>query len=62
MIGTSSFSINRIFSETANQQNAQTDTFQYVSEQFADLRILRYQVPGFDKLTLNTEKTYLLFK
>ncbi len=56
MIGTSSFSINRLFSETDNQKNTQTDTFQYVSEQFADLRILRYQVPGFDKLTLNQKK------
>lgn len=25
--------------------------FQVVSEQFADLRILRYQVPGFEELT-----------
>jgi dipeptidyl-peptidase-3 len=56
MIGTSSFSGNRIFSETANQKTTQTDTFHYVSEQFADLRILRYQVPGFDKLTLNQKK------
>lgn len=28
------------------------DDFSYVSEQFADLRILRYQIPGFDNLTL----------
>jgi dipeptidyl-peptidase-3 len=26
--------------------------FQYVSEQFADLRILRYQIPGFETLNL----------
>ncbi len=34
----------------------QVDTFQYVSEQFADLRILRYQVPGFEKLTFNQKE------
>ena len=30
---------------------AATDTFSYVRDQFADLRILRYQVPGFEELT-----------
>jgi len=38
--------------ETAEQ----TDTFKYFSEQFADLKILRYQVPGFDTLSLNQKK------
>lgn len=38
-----------------------TDTgFRYVTEQFADLRILRYQVPGFDSLDLRT-KTLLYY-
>ncbi len=32
------------------------DDFNYVLEQFADLRILRYQVPGFDELSLNQRK------
>lgn len=27
------------------------DEFEYLSEQFADLKIIRYQIPGFDKLT-----------
>ncbi|MDG1573454.1 dihydrofolate reductase [Robiginitalea sp. M366] len=27
--------------------------FEYVVDQFADVRVLRYQVPGFDQLTLN---------
>jgi len=34
----------------------QPDTFKYFVEQFADLKILRYQVPGFDTLSLNQKK------
>ncbi len=34
----------------------QPDTFKYYVEQFADLKILRYQVPGFDTLSLNQKK------
>lgn len=30
--------------------------FQYETEQFADIRILRYQVPGWEKLTLSQKK------
>jgi dipeptidyl-peptidase III len=30
--------------------------FKYVTEQFGDARILRYQVPGFDSLTLQQKK------
>lgn len=33
-----------------------TGEFIYQTEQFADLRILRYQVPGFDKLSLKQKK------
>lgn len=33
-----------------------TDGFSYQTEQFADIRILRYQVPGFDTLTLKQKK------
>lgn len=32
------------------------DTFDYVVEQVADLKILRYQIPGWDKLTLKEQK------
>lgn len=32
------------------------DSFQYQTEQFADLRILRYKIPGFDQLTLQQKK------
>lgn len=31
-------------------------TFNYVADQFADLRVLRYQIPGFDQLTLKQKK------
>ena len=40
-------------------QTAETttdETFEYVVDQFADLRILRYQVPGFDELSLKEKK------
>lgn len=32
------------------------EEFKWLTEQFADARILRYQVPGFDTLTLNRKK------
>ena len=39
---------------------AQKDSFDYLSEQFADIQILRYQIPGFDQLTLQ-QKKYVYF-
>ncbi|WP_028892420.1 dihydrofolate reductase [Tenacibaculum sp. 47A_GOM-205m] len=30
--------------------------FEYVVEQFADIKVLRYQIPGFDELTLKEKK------
>jgi dipeptidyl-peptidase III len=33
-----------------------TDTFKYFVEKFADLKILRYQVPGFDTLSLKQKE------
>ncbi|NMB81118.1 MAG: dihydrofolate reductase [Ignavibacteria bacterium] len=36
------------------------DDFKYVTEQFADLRIQRYNVPGFEELTLR-QKTLLYY-
>ena len=33
-----------------------TESFEYVTEQFADLRILRYEIPGFDELTLQQKE------
>jgi dipeptidyl-peptidase-3 len=45
----------------ANQEELSTETtssgdFEYFTEQFADLKILRYQIPGFDKLTPDQRK------
>ena len=34
----------------------ETDEFQYLTEQFADLKMIRYQVPGFEKLDLRQKK------
>ena len=34
--------------------------FQFQAEQFADLRILRYQVPGFEELSLQ-QKTLIYY-
>ena len=32
------------------------DDFKYLVEQFADLKVMRYQVPGFDSLSLNQKE------
>lgn len=40
--------------EAKNEQ--QQDTFKYKTEQFADVKILRYQIPGFNELSLNQKK------
>lgn len=37
--------------EEASTDNEAKEEFQYLSEQFADLKIIRYQIPGFDQLT-----------
>lgn len=41
---------------SCGQSGADKDDFAYQTEQFADLRILRYQVPGFDELSLQEKK------
>lgn len=38
------------------KQTASTDDFKFLVEQFADLRIMRYQVPGFDSLSLKQKE------
>jgi dipeptidyl-peptidase III len=40
----------------ANDTTAVADTFQWESEQFADIRILRYQIPGWDQLSLQQKQ------
>lgn len=47
-----------ILAATANHAVAQNDDFNYNDERFADLQMLRYQVKGFDKLSLK-QKTLI---
>ncbi|GAB4414431.1 MAG: dihydrofolate reductase [Bacteroidia bacterium] len=45
------------------QQPAAEDDFTYMTEQFADLKILRYRVPGFEELSLDQKKLlYYLYQ
>lgn len=41
---------------TEKQPVEKEQGFEYVVDQFADLRILRYQIPGFDELSLKEKK------
>lgn len=43
-----------------NKVSTTNDNFKYVTEQFADLRIQRYEIPGFDNLSLQ-QKTLLYY-
>ncbi len=40
------------------QTNKETSDFKYLVDEFADIKIIRYQVPGWDELTLQ-QKEYL---
>jgi len=42
--------------EAIQTTDVQNEKFEYLSEEFADIKILRYQVPGFDQLSLNQKK------
>lgn len=42
--------------EKASSEEQKEEAFQFENERFADLRLLRYQVPGFDKLTAKQQK------
>ena len=35
---------------------AEETSFEYLVEQFADIQILRYQIPGFNELSLDQKK------
>ena len=37
-------------------QSANDGGFKVIADQFADLRVLRYRVPGFDDLSLQQKK------
>ena len=50
------FFIFSLLSCTNLSENENENKFSYFSEQFADLKILRYQIPGFDELSLDQKK------
>ncbi len=52
MIATISWSCN----EAGKKEDKMDKDFKFLTEQFADAKILRYQVPGFDTLNLNQKK------
>lgn len=53
----------QVVASPAQELVAATDTFKYATDQFADLRILRYQVPGFEELTpKQKELLYYLYE
>lgn len=41
---------------TSTITNANNDNFNYNVDRFADIEVIRYQVPGFDQLSLNQKK------
>lgn len=43
-------------SQEASKPTEESEKFKYVTEQFADLKIIRYKIPGFDKLSLKQKK------
>lgn len=43
-------------SQNANDVNKETPDFDYNVEQFADVKILRYQIPGWENLSLDQQK------
>ena len=48
---------------SANTEIKKTEDFLFKTEQFADIKILRYQVPGFDELSLKQkELLYYLYE
>ena len=42
--------------ESTSEANKNNDSFKYQTEQFADLKMIRYQVPGFENLDLRQKK------
>ncbi len=46
--------------EMVETQQVESKDFEFLAEQFADLKILRYQIPGFDQLNLQ-QKKYVYF-
>lgn len=58
-----SFCKNKAEQETTQNSAQAQDTFEYETERFADIRILRYKVPGFEELSLKEkELLYYLYE
>nr|MBP6588021.1 dihydrofolate reductase [Flavobacterium sp.] len=51
-----SFVCNAQTAKTTDVKTAQNEPFEYVAEQFADIKVLRYQIPGWENLTLKEQK------
>ena len=51
-----SFVCNAQTAKTTAVKTTQNDSFEYVVEQFADIKVLRYQIPGWENLTLKEQK------
>ena len=45
---------------TSNDKKAQNGEFKYLVDEFADLKVMRYQIPGWDELTLQ-QKEYVYY-
>ncbi|MEO5572303.1 MAG: dihydrofolate reductase [Bacteroidia bacterium] len=43
-------------SETTQDSTATKETFNYLADRFADIQVLRYQVPGFEELSLQQKQ------
>ena len=50
------FTVAALVALSTSSMIAQTSNFDYNVDRFADIQVLRYQVPGFDELTLNQKK------
>src|SRR5688572_3531841 len=56
-LGLISFSFNTFAAEAANSPKPKSEEeFQVIADQFADIQVLRYRVPGFDQLSLQQKK------
>ena len=45
---------------TSSEKKAQNEEFKYLVDEFADLKVMRYQIPGWDELTLQ-QKEYIYY-
>lgn len=54
------FSCQQQQKNNTEEASTQKDEFNYLAEQFADLKIIRYKIPGFDQLSLK-QKTLVYY-